>query len=111
MILTTQQSITIILTIAIVTFLIRIIPFIMFPANKKTPKYIIYLGGVLPYAIIAMLVVYSLKKVSLISFPFGVPEFISIMCIILVHLWKNNTLLSIGGGTIFYMLLVQFFFN
>ena len=110
MVLTVHQSIIIILIIAFVTFLIRVTPFILFPANKKTPEYIIYLGNVLPYAIIAMLVIYSVKEVSVFTFPFGVPEFIEIIAIVAIHLWKKNTLLSIGIGTIFYMLLVQVIF-
>lgn len=111
MILTSQQSLIIILAISFTTFLTRLIPFILFPAKKETPKYIIYLGNVLPFAIIGMLIIYSLKGVSVISSPFGLPELISIAIIIVIHLWKNNTLLSIGGGAIIYMLLVQFVFK
>lgn len=111
MILTTQQSLIVILLISFITFLTRVIPFILFPANKKTPKYITYLGSVLPYSIIGMLIIYCLKNVSISTFPFGLPEFISIIVIVLIHIWKRNTLFSIGGGTIFYMLLVQFIFK
>jgi len=110
MILTMQQSLIIILLIAFITFLIRVTPFILFPSNKKTPKYIVYLGSVLPYAIIGMLIIYCLKAVSISIFPFGLPELISILFIVIIHIWKKNSLLSIGGGTIFYMLLVQFIF-
>ena len=111
MILTSRQSLVIILAISFITFLTRVIPFILFPAKKETPKYIAYLGNVLPFAIIGMLIIYCLKEASVISFPFGLPELISIVIIILIHLWKNNTLLSIGGGTLIYMLLVQFVFK
>lgn len=110
MILTVQQSLIIILIISFITFLTRAVTFILFPADKKTPKYILYLGKVLPFAIIGMLVVYCLKGISISFFPFGLPEFISIIFIIIIHLWKRNILLSIGGGTILYMLLVQFLF-
>lgn len=110
MILTMQQSLMLILVIAVTTFLTRVTPFILFPANKKTPKYIAYIGDVLPYAIIAMLIVYCLKGVSIAANPFGLPEFISIIVIVMLHLWKKNTLLSIGGGTILYMTLVQYIF-
>lgn len=110
MILTSQQSLIIILVISFTTFLTRAIPFILFPAKKETPKYITYLGNVLPFAMIGMLIIYCLKGVSVISFPFGLPELISIAVIIVIHMWKNNTLLSIGGGTVIYMLLVQFVF-
>ncbi len=110
MILTVHQSLIVIILIAFITFLTRVIPFILFPANKETPKYIVYLGSVLPYAIIAMLVVYCVKEVSISTFPFGLPELIAIIAIVIIHIWKMNSLLSIGGGTIFYMLLVQFVF-
>lgn len=110
MMLTAQQSLIVILLISFITFLTRVIPFILFPANKKIPKYIEYLGSVLPYAIIGMLIVYCLKEVSVSTFPFGLPELISIIAIVVIHIWKRNTLFSIGVGTIFYMLLVQFIF-
>lgn len=108
--LTAQQSMIIILVIAIITFLTRVIPFILFPARKKTPGYITYLGNVLPFAIIGMLIVYCLKGTSAAEYPFGIPEAIAIAVVVLIHLWKNNTLLSIGIGTVVYMLLVQFVF-
>lgn len=105
MILTTSESIIVIVTIAITTFITRVIPFLLFPDNKKTPKYINYLGKVLPYSAIGMLVVYCLKEVSIVSSPFALPELISIATIVILHKWKRNTLLSIGGGTALYMLL------
>jgi len=110
MILTVEQSLIIILIISVITFLIRGLPFIVFPANKKTPTYIVYLGTVLPYAIIGMLIVYCLKEASLSVFPFGSPECIAIFFIVMIHIYKKNTLLSIGGGTFLYMLLVQLVF-
>lgn len=106
-----SQAIIMILIMAAVTFLIRALPFILFPGNKKTPSYILYLGKVLPFAIIGMLVVYCLKDVTITAAPFGIPEFLAILAIILVHVWKRNTLLSIGGGTLFYMFLVQVIFT
>lgn len=110
MLLTIQQSIILILTISVGTFLTRALPFILFPANRETPKFVLYLGEVLPFACICLLIVYCLKNVSLLSAPHGLPEAIAITAIVLVHLWKNNVLLSIGGGTLLYMLLVQFIF-
>ncbi len=92
------------------TLLTRVLPFILFPENKEIPKYIKYLADVLPYTIIGMLVIYCLKDVSLLSNPHGIPEAISILLIFLLHIWKKNTLLSIGGGVLSYMLLVQFIF-
>lgn len=110
MLLTVQQSIILIVIIALGTFLTRSLPFILFPANRELPKFVLYLGDVLPFASIGLLIIYCLKNVSLLSAPYGLPEGIAIACIILVHLWKNNVLLSIGGGTLLYMALVQFIF-
>lgn len=110
MILTDEQSIYMILVMAGVTFLTRALPFILFPGNKKTPKYIQYLGDVLPYAIIGMLIVYCLKDVQLTTGSFGIPELVSILVIAFLHFRYGNTLLSIGVGTVLYMVLVQFVF-
>jgi branched-subunit amino acid transport protein AzlD len=97
--------------VAAVTILIRFLPFLLFPEHKKTPKYVEYLGLVLPYAIIGMLVVYCLKDVSLLRFPFALPEAISVIAIIGLQTWRRNMLLSIGGGTLLYMLLTQLVFS
>ena len=105
------RALVMILIMAAVTILLRALPFILFPDNKKTPDYILYLGKVLPFAIIGMLVVYCLKDVSVLSFPYGLPELISTAAIVLVHIWKRSTLLSIGGGTVLYMFLVQIVFR
>ncbi len=103
----------VLITIAIlsgVTILLRALPFLLFPAGRQTPRVILYLGRVLPSALIGMLVVYCLKSVQLSSFPFGLPELIAIAAVIALHVWKRNSLLSIGGGTLLYMLLVQLVF-
>lgn len=100
-----MHSILIILVAALITLLIRALPFIIF--SKHTPDSILYLGKVLPYAIMAMLVVYCLKTVSLIKAPYGIPEAISILIVVLIHKWKHSTLLSILLGTITYMFLIQ----
>ena len=105
----TQQ----ILTIAVVslgTILTRFLPFLIFPAGKPTPKYIHFLGKFLPSAVFGLLVVYCLKNVSFIAAPYGIPEAIAIAVVIALHLWKKQILLSIAGGTVVYMLLVQFVF-
>ncbi len=107
---TIGQSVLFFGIISLTTILIRILPFILFPENRETPKYITYLGKVLPYTIIGMLVIYCLKDISFTAAPFGLPEIIAIGAIIALHLWKSNTFLSIGTGTILYMLLVQFIF-
>lgn len=96
--------------VALGTILTRALPFILFPENKEIPKYIKYLADVLPYTIIGMLVVYCLKDISFTHTPFAIPEALTIGLIILLHIWKKNTLLSIGGGALFYMILVQYIF-
>lgn len=92
------------------TILLRVMPFILFPAGKKTPRVVTYLGGVLPYAMIGMLVVYCLKDVSVLQAPHGLPELISIAIVVVLHVWRRNTLLSVAAGTLSYMLLIQLVF-
>lgn len=96
--------------IAVITAALRFIPFAVFSANRKTPNIILYLGKYLPYSIMAMLVVYCLKSVNLLVSPFGLPELIGVLVVVLLHIWKRNTLLSIAVGTACYMLLVQIVF-
>lgn len=110
MILTPLESLITIGVIALGTFGTRVLPFILFPGNKKTPDFIEYLAKILPYSIIGMLVVYCLKAVSISKSPFGIPELIGVSLVILIDKWKHNTLLSIGGGTVAYMILVQMVF-
>ncbi len=95
--------------IAVVTILLRFLPFLIF-RNRKTPKFVAYLGKVLPYSIMGMLVVYCLKGVSFIKSPYGLPELIACALVTLVHIWKRNTLFSILSGTVAYMLMVQLLF-
>ncbi len=108
--LTTEKAVLMVIVIAIVTFLTRVLPFIIFPGNKQTPPFITWLGKVLPCAVMGMLVIYCLKSVSILTFPYGIPELISITLVVLVHKWKHNLLLSIVGGTVVYMVLVQLVF-
>ena len=96
--------------VALVTIALRFLPFRIFGENRSTPPLIAHLGQVLPFAIMGMLVVYCLKDISLTAAPFGFPEFISCALVAVLHIWKRNTLLSIGAGTVCYMLLVQFVF-
>jgi len=96
--------------IALVTAALRFLPFLIFGENRRTPPLISYLGQVLPYAIMGMLVVYCLKDVTFTRSPFGIPEVIGCAVVALLHIRKRNTLLSIGAGTVCYMLLVQFVF-
>ena len=104
------HSALMIAVIALVTAALRFLPFLIFGENRKTPPLVTYLGQVLPYAIMGMLVVYCLKGVSLAAFPFGIPELLGCAAVTLLHIWKRNTLLSIGASTVCYMLLVQFVF-
>ena len=101
------RSVIIIVLIALTTLATRAIPFILFPEGKKIPKAVEYLGKVIPPAVIGMLVVYCFKSVSFISSPFGLPELIAGLAVVLLHIWKRNNLLSIGVGTVLYMVLVQ----
>lgn len=105
------QALLTILVVALVTLATRLLPFVLFPAHKPTPAYITYLGKVLPYATIGMLVIYCLKGVAPLVYPHALPELISIAVIVILQLWKRNSLLSIGGGTLLYMLLVQIVFS
>lgn len=105
----TQQIITILMVI-LGTMLTRFLPFLLFPAGRPTPKYLQYLGKVLPAAVFGLLVIYCLKNVSIFTGNHGIPEVIAIVVVIVLHLWKRQMLLSIAGGTVCYMLLVQFVF-
>ena len=87
-----------------------LLPFVLFSGNKKTPKFIEYLGKALPAAIFALLVVYCLKNVDITSGSYGIPEAISVAVVTVLHLWKRKILLSMAGGTFCYMLLVQLVF-
>ena len=95
---------------SIVTMLIRAFTFAVFGGDKKRPAVIDYLADVLPYAIMGMLVVYCLKNVSLVTAPHGLSELIACVLVVLLHLWKRNTLLSIIAGTAAYMFLIQVVF-
>ena len=103
------HAICMIALIAIVTMLLRFLPFLIF-GKHKTSRYMNYLGKVLPYAIMGMLVVYCLKDISFVKGSFGIPELISCAVVAALHVWKRSSLLSIGGGTVCYMLLVQLVF-
>ena len=104
------HSAAMISVVALVTAALRLLPFWIFRDNRKTPPLVSYLGQVLPFAIMGMLVVYCLKGVSFTSAPFGIPEIIGCAVVTGLHIWKRNTLLSIGVGTVCYMLLVQYIF-
>lgn len=104
--MTAIQSVLTIVAVILGTMLTRFLPFLLFPEGKKPPAYITYLGTVLPYAVIGLLVVYCLKDAVFTEFH-GLPEGIAMVFILILHKWKKNTLLSIGMGTVLYMILVQ----
>lgn len=104
------HAILTIAVVALVTALLRFLPFLIFGENRTTPPLITYLGQVLPYAIMGMLVIYCLKDVSFRTGSFGIPEILGCAVVTVLHVLKRNTLLSIGVGTLCYMLLVQFVF-
>ena len=108
--MTDLHSMLIIAVAALVTIFLRFLPFLIFGENRTTPPLIAYLGQVLPFAIMGMLVVYCLKDMTFTAAPFGIPEIIGCAVVAGLHVWKRSTLLSIGAGTICYMLLVQFVF-
>lgn len=105
----TQQIITVAMVV-LGTAVTRFLPFLVFPAGKPTPKYIQYLGKVLPSAVFGLLVIYCLRNVSIFSGSHAIPELISIVLVIILYVWKRQMLLSIAGGTVCYMLLVQLVF-
>ena len=105
-----MYKIALIAVAALVTMSTRFLPFLIFSEKRKTPELVLYLGKVLPCAIMGMLVVYCLKEVKPLVYPYGIPELLGILFVAGLHLWKRNSLLSIGAGTVFYMILVQVIF-
>jgi len=108
---TNIQVVLTILTIAFGTILTRALPFAIFPPNRKTPNYILYLGTVLPFSIIGMLIVYCFQSTPILSWPYGLPELIAGLFVVAAHKLRHNLLLSVGGGTVLYMILVQYVFH
>ena len=105
--LTPVQTMVIILAVTLGTQITRWLPFLMFPENKQPPKVVLYLGRVLPPAMMGLLVVYCFKNVSWLSGTHGAPELLASAAVVGLHLWKRNVLFSIAGGTALYMVLVQ----
>ena len=108
--MTVQQQALTIAMVVLGTMLTRFLPFLAFPAGKPTPRYIRYLGKALPGAVFGMLVIYCLRNVSLFTGSHGLPEAIAIGVVVALHRWQRKMLLSIAGGTVCYMLLVQLVF-
>ena len=108
--MTTPEQILTITAVVLGTMLTRFLPFFLFPEGKTPPRYISYLGTVLPCAVIGFLIVYCLKDAVFSPFH-GLPEFISILFIAVLQKWRKHTLLSISAGTVLYMYLVQTWFS
>lgn len=106
-----NERILTILIIFAATVIMRFLPFVAFPENKPTPEFIKYLGKFLPGAVFGLLMIYALKDVSILSGSHGIPELIAIAVTALLHLWKKQMIISISGGTVCYMLLVQLVFT
>lgn len=105
------HSIITISTVILGTMITRFLPFAVFNSKRPAPDYIKYLGKVLPGAALGMLVIYSLKDINLLSSTHGIPEILAGLFVTSLYFWKRNMLISISGGTIFYMVLVQFIFK
>ena len=110
MTLTTTQALVIVGAVTLGTIITRFLPFLLFPDNKPIPKVVEYLGRTLPAAMMGLLVVYCLRNVDIAAAPHGLPELIALAVVTGLHLWKRTVLLSIGAGTVVYMVLVQLVF-
>ena len=108
--LDTIHSLIIVAMVALATQITRWTPFLLFSGDKKLPKVVEDLGRLLPPAMMGLLVVYCLRNVDIAAAPHGLPELIALAVVTALHLWKRNVLLSIGAGTVVYMLLVQLVF-
>ena len=105
------QSIITIAAVILGTMLTRFLPFLVFRGDAEPPKFVRYLGTVLPYAVMGLLIVYSLRTTDVLGGSHGIPELIAIAVVVLVHLWRHNMLLSMVSGTVLYMFLVQVVFS
>lgn len=105
--MTVAQTLVTILAIAAGTQISRWLPFLAFSGKKETPQFVKYLGRVLPPALMGLIVVYCFKNTAIFTGSHGIPELIAALVVILTYAWKENTLLSVGGGTAVYMILVQ----
>lgn len=108
--MTTAQMILTVGAVVLGTMATRFLPFLLFPASKPTPRYVQYLGRVLPYAVMGLLLIYCLKEVRVTAWPYGIPELIGLAVTAALQLSRKNMLLSIAAGTVLYMALVQVVF-
>ena len=103
----TTDALLTLAVIGTVNLLLRFLPDLLFSGKRKTPRFLLVLGEALPHAVMGMLIVYCLRNVSVVSYPYGLPELISCILTAALHFWRHNSLLSIGCGVASYMLLVQ----
>lgn len=96
-----------IIAMSLVTMLLRFLPFLIFSGKKQVPQIVLYLGDVLPSAVIGMLVIYCLRDISFTTAPFGLRELLASLVVVLVQIFRRNSILSILAGTISYMVLLQ----
>lgn len=105
-----SHAIIIILVMGIATFATRIIPVLVLGRGKNVPDYVLYLGRVIPYTAMGLLIVYCLRNVPVLESPHGLPELIALSIVTVTYLWKRNTIFSVVTGTLAYMIMVQFVF-
>lgn len=103
----TTNTLFVIGIVALCTFFTRVLPFIIFRKKQELPKAVKYLGDILPMAVIAILVIYCLKGIKFYDMGNYLPSIISVAVVILIHTWKRNNLISIGAGTLIYMILIR----
>lgn len=108
--LTTLEVLLILFALVFGTLLTRLLAFVLFPENRRQPQVISFLSLTIPAAMMGLLVVFCLKSTTVLSYPYGLPELISVALIVTLHLWRHNVLLSIAVGTVMYMFLVQVVF-
>lgn len=102
-----MHALYIILAMGIATFATRIVPVLLFGRGSKVPDYVMYLGKVVPYTAMGLLIVYCLKDVQLIESPHALPEIAAMAVVVLSYLWKRNSILSVVIGTALYMAMIQ----
>lgn len=105
-----KHAMIIILVMGLMTLATRILPVLIFGRGEKVPEYIMYLGRVVPYTAMGLLIVYCLRDVPVLESPHALPEIISLAVVVLTYLWKRNSILSVVIGTVLYMVLVQMVF-
>lgn len=105
-----NHAIVVLIVMGAVTLATRILPVLIFGRGEKVPDYIMYLGKVVPYTAMGLLIVYCLKDISISDAPHGIPELIALAIVSGCYLWKRNTILSVVVGTAAYMLMIQMLF-